>query len=67
MYQLPKNSKIEVRCCAQEGGPVTHLIASRIVGATKKFFLYKINGDDLQQIGVSENPQDLDKKIKWGK
>ena len=66
MYQIPKNSKLEVRCCEQEGGPVTHLIVSKITGAAKKFYLYQVNGDELRQLAVSENPRDFDKKIKWG-
>lgn len=64
MYNIPKNSKLEVRCCQEENGPVTHLIVSKVVGMNKKFYLYQINGDELLQIGVAENPYDLYDKIR---
>lgn len=64
-FNLPKGYKLCVRVHQEEGGDLTHIIASKIVGEQLKYFLFKIGADGMcEQISSAITPTKFD-KIIW--
>lgn len=62
-----KTHHLEVQCCKDPNGPVTHLIASKLVGGNLKYFLFKIvENNNVEQVSTSQTPVKL-YDIVWPK
>lgn len=59
-FKVPKGYKLNVQCCKEENGPVTHLIFSKNVGENLRYFLYKVLKDNaIEQVSTSQTPTKL--------
>ena len=64
-FNLPKGYKLCVRAHREEGGDLTHIIASKIVGEQLKYFLFEVGADGAcKQISSASTPTKFD-KILW--
>ena len=59
-FKIPKGYTLKVECRQNEGGPITHLILSKLVGGDLRYFLFEIlENNNLNQIATSQTPVKL--------
>ena len=66
MYKIPKGEHLYVQYSQEDSDIVTHIICKKdFVEQNKRWILYAVDEDKLTKISQGDDPNELEKKIKY--